>query len=529
MAFELFGLEIKKKRDRLEDIPQLDVEPNGSYVTTQASASQYDFDFISSTEVDLINSYRRISYMPEVASAIDKIINEIAIQDDQVDVVAVQTSKLVDNKIFDKKIIEKIEYEANNVFKLLDFNSTAHTKIRDWYVDSRIIFQKIIDPNRPSDGVLKLVQLDPRKIKRVEIVEETRDGLLKIIETFYVYMTNVQNGDIANYSTQHVQMTYSGYEMFRKNVSFKIRKDAIAYIDSGLVDRTSGISYGHMHKAVKIANQLDLVETAVIIYRLSRSSERRAIYVDAGNLPPTKSRELLEATKADFRNKVYYDSVRGTIEDKARVMAMQEDYFMLRRGGKNGTQIETLQSGENLGNIEDVIYFRNKLYEALSVPLSRFKSESGLFSNRSEIGRDELEFSEFITRLRIQFSNLFFDLLRTQLLLKKVISFDEWEKVKDNIFFEFNRNNYFSELKNIEMLERRLDAFEKAKSIIGVTRSMKWAQTDVLQMTQEEIDNEERMIEEEKDKYRKRQSDFADEDGSIEKPGSSRSYGDTTL
>ena len=510
---EIFGFEIRRKNDPIDDQALLDVEQTGAYVSTHAAASTYDFDFISATEVDLINSYRRISYQPEVASAVDKIINEMVILDDEKDVVAIETAKLVDEKIFSEEVAENIVVEFDRVIKMLDFNNTAHTKVRDWYVDSRICFQKVIDPKRPSLGVQKLVQLDPRKIKRIEIVDDLENGLLRVRDTFFVYVTSVQNGDMNNFNTQNIQMTMNDYELFRRNVSFRVHPDTITYVDAGLVDRTSGISYGHMHKAVKIANQLDLVETAVLIYRLSRSSERRAIYVDSGNLPPIKARELLETTKADFRNKTYYDSVRGSVEDKARIMSLQEDYFMLRRNGKNATQIETLQAGENLGQIEDVIYFREKLYTALSVPISRFKQDGGgLFSNKSEISRDELEFAEFVKRLRLQFSNVFYDILKTNLILKRIIKPEEWSKVRDNVKFIFNRDNYFAEVKEIEMLERRHAALDVVKEYIGVYYSNKEVRNSILQQTQEFMDEMDKQIKEEGTSYMDRNQPFPNED-----------------
>uniref|UniRef100_A0AAU8HXR5 Portal protein n=1 Tax=Rhizobium phage LG08 TaxID=3129229 RepID=A0AAU8HXR5_9CAUD len=510
---EFFGFEIKRRADKINDIPLLDIEQNGSYVSTNAAATSYDFDFISSTEVDLINSYRRIAHIPEVASAIDKIINEMVILDDERDVVKLETSKLVDQKIISEELADTINDEFVQVCRLLDFNNTAHTKVRDWYIDSRIVFQKVINPSKPSDGVQRMVQLDPRKIKRIEIVDDLENGLLKIKDTFFVYMTSLFNSDMNNFNTQNIQMSLNDYEQFRRNVSFRVHPDTITYVDSGLVDRTSGISYGNMHRAVKIANQLDLVETALLIYRLSRSSERRAIYVDSGNLPPIKARELLEATKADFRNKVYYDSVRGTVEDKARIMSMQEDYFMLRRNGKNATQIETLQAGENLGQIEDVIYFREKLFTALSVPLSRFREDGGgLFSNKSEISRSELEFSEFVKRNRLQFSHVFLDVLRTNLILKRIIKPDDWPRIKDGLRIIFNRDNYFAELKEIEMLERRHAALDTVKEYIGVYYSNKHVRNTILQQTQEQMEEMDKQIKEEGSEYLDRNQPFPNED-----------------
>ncbi|QIW87840.1 portal vertex of the head [Agrobacterium phage OLIVR5] len=510
---EFFGFEIKRRADKINDIPLLDIEQNGSYVSTNAAATSYDFDFISSTEVDLINSYRRIAHIPEVASAIDKIINEMVILDDERDVVKLETSKLVDQKVISEELADTINDEFVQVCRLLDFNNTAHTKVRDWYIDSRIVFQKVINPSKPSDGVQRMVQLDPRKIKRIEIVDDLENGLLKIKDTFFVYMTSLFNSDMNNFNTQNIQMSLNDYEQFRRNVSFRVHPDTITYVDSGLVDRTSGISYGNMHRAVKIANQLDLVETALLIYRLSRSSERRAIYVDSGNLPPIKARELLEATKADFRNKVYYDSVRGTVEDKARIMSMQEDYFMLRRNGKSATQIETLQAGENLGQIEDVIYFREKLFTALSVPLSRFREDGGgLFSNKSEISRSELEFSEFVKRNRLQFSHVFLDVLRTNLILKRIIKPDDWPRIKDGLRIIFNRDNYFAELKEIEMLERRHAALDTVKEYIGVYYSNKHVRNTILQQTQEQMEEMDKQIKEEGSEYLDRNQPFPNED-----------------
>lgn len=514
MEISLFGLKVFSTEDKSKQLGQLDVEQTGATVTTKAVAKLLEFDYISSSEVDLINSYRRISYMTEVSSAIDKIINEVVIQDDENPTVEVDTSRAVDEKLISDEISNKIEEEFKEVVKLLDFNNSAYQKVREWYIDGKIVFQKIIDPKRPKLGVQRLVQLDPRKMRRIQIVDEDVEGLLKLEDEFYVYTTELPNPEDQQAVSSTLRMTSADYDLYRKNILFKIKKDAIVYVDSGLIDRGSGINYGYLHKAVKIANQLDLVETSLIIYRLARSSERRAIYVDPGNLPPSKAREVLESVKNDFRNKTFYDSVRGTIEDKSRVLSLQEDYFMLRRNGKN-TEIETLQGGENLGNIEDVLYFRDKLFNSLNVPLSRFKDANSVFSNRSEIARDEMEFFQFIVRLRGQFSQVFYDILKTQLILKRIVSEEDWELVKDAITFRYNKDNFWAELKELEIIERRHSALETVKPYIGIYYSNKWVRTTVLGQTQEEIDLEDKQIKAEKNDFASRINPFTNQDGDV--------------
>lgn len=513
---ELFGFTLGRSK---KELPQLDVEQNGGALIAKSLSNVIDFDFTARSEVDLINAYRRISYMTEVSTAIDEIVNEIVVVDDINEVCTIETNRLEENGILSRSICEKIEEEFRSVIKLLKFNSTAYQKVREWYVDGKIVFQKVVDPNRPNRGIQKLVQLDPRKIRKVTVVDETSDGLLVPQEEFFVYVANQVDTNERLGSSFSIQMSSAEYsDFYRKNIVYKIKKDSLVYVDSGMIDKTSGISYGYLHKAVKIANQLDLLKTSLIIYRLARSSERRVIYVDPGNLPPTKAQERLESVKAEFRNKTYYDTVHGTVEDKARVMSLQEDYFMLRNGSKS-TEIDTLKSGENLGTIEDVLFFKEELYMGLNVPVSRFKDNSSPFnSSGNTISREEMKFHRFTTRCRSQFSELFSDVLMTQLVLKRIIRPEEWEVISENITYKFNKDNFFSEIKSLEELERRLATLEQAKPWIGVYFSNEDVRREILGQTSEKIEDIDKRIEEErtKKKYRDRDVELPDRTLDIE-------------
>jgi hypothetical protein len=497
----VFGYDLSLSKAKSEkNLKQIDLEANGSQVVSKSMARVFDFDFVARSEIDLVNAYRRISYMTEVSTAIDEIVNEMVVVDDETDVVQLDTTKLKEAKITSDGVIQAIEEEFNTVTQLLDFNNTAYTKARDWYVDGKIIFQKVIDTDKPKDGVKKLVQLDPRKVRRVTIVDEDHEGMFSIVEEFYVYAAIIPDKDDKLSSSFSMQMSMSDYnELRRANMIFRIEKDALIFVDSGLLDKSSGIAYGHLHKAVRVANQLDLVETALIIYRLARSSERRVIYVDPGNLPPTKAQQHLENVKAEFRNKTYYDTVQGTVEDKARVMSLQEDYFMLRNGNKT-TEITTLQAGENLGNIEDILFFRDKLLNSLNVPTSRFKENSSPFNAGTQISQEEVKFHRFVTRLRSQFSKIFLDLLETQLVLKKIIRPTEFLEIMQLLRFKYNKDGFFSEARDIEILERRLSTLESIKGYIGVYWPNEYIRTRVLGQTNEEIEYFDKKIKEESGK-----------------------------
>jgi hypothetical protein len=492
----IFGYDLKLSKQGSEaNLKQLDVEPNGSTIASKAMARVVDFDFVASSEIELVNSYRRISYMTEVSTAIDEIVNEIIVIDSDEDVIQIDTTLIHEEGGMSPAILKSVEEEFKKIVNLLDFNATAYNKVRDWYIDGKIIFQKVIDIKKPTNGLQKLVQLDPRKVRKITIVDEDSEGLLSIVEEFYVYTSMIPQKDGQLSSSFSVQMSMAEYnEMRRANLIFRIEKDALVFVDSGMIDKTSGISYGYLHKAVKIANQLDLVETSLVIYRLARSSERRVIYVDPGNLPPSKAQQHLENVKAEFRNKTYYDTVHGTVEDKARVMSLQEDFFMLRNGNKS-TEIDVLSSGENLGNIEDVLYFKDKLFISLNVPMSRFKDQTSIFSSGTQISRDELKFHRFITRLRAQFSSVFLDLLKTQLVLKKVIRPEEFDKIQEFVKFKYNKDNFFSEIRDIEELERRMQALEQMKPYIGVYWSSEFIRNKVLGQSREDIAEMDKQIE----------------------------------
>jgi len=483
---EFFGFEINRKKtkepERISFVP--DTESDGAGVIQSGGHfGQYlDVDGDkAANEIDLILKYRDVSTQPECDAAIEDIVNDSIIGDHDEAPVNIVLDKLEASD----NIKETIREEFDNILSLLSFNAYGHDTFRKWYIDGRLPYHIIIDDKSPAKGIQELRYIDPIKLRKVkEIIKETdpRTGaeIIKKGEEYFIFQDDKMN------SSQE---------------GLRIHPDAIAYCTSGMLssDRKRILSY--LHKALKPVNQLRMMEDSLVIYRISRAPERRIFYIDVGNLPKGKAEEYLKNIMNQYRNKLVYDASTGDIKDDKKHMSMLEDFFLPRREGGRGTEITTLPGGENLGQIDDIIYFQRKLYKALNVPVGRLTTEeSAQFSlgRASEISRDEVKFKKFVDRLRKRFSDLFIQLLKTQLLLKGIITKDDWADFKEDIAFDFIEDNYFSELKASEMYRERFEMLASLDEYVGKYISNEWVRKNVLRQSDEEIEDLDKQMEDEK-------------------------------
>ena len=444
-----------------------------------------DTDGRERTDLDLIRRYRDIAQQAECDTAIEDIINEgiVANQND----VAVEIT--LDRLPYPEKIKRKIRTEFHEVLRLLSFEQKGHDVFRRWYVDGRVFYHKIIDTKNPRRGITELRYIDPTKIKKVREVKKSIDKNTSIqmtekIEEYYIY----NEKGLASAGT-------SG-----SNQGLKIASDSISYCPSGLIDGNSGRVLSYLHKAIKPVNQLRMIEDALVIYRISRAPERRIFYIDVGNLPKIKAEQYLKDVMNRYRNKLVYDARTGEIRDDRNHMSMLEDFWLPRREGGRGTEITTLPGGSNLGEIDDIQYFQKKLYKSLNVPISRMDSEGGFSLGRaSEITRDELKFTKFVQRIRKKFVPLFTDILKTQLLLKGVIAPEDWPAIQEHLQYDFLQDGHFSELKDAELLNDRLSALDSIQSYIGTFFSKEYVLKKVLRMNDAEIADMNDQIRKERD------------------------------
>ena len=469
---QVFGFEIQRKKKPQQDSVVSPSSDDGSTVITTAAAGYYaqvmNLDTTIKNENDLIRRYREISQYPDCDSAIDDLTNEAIVADEDgppVEIVLedVKVSESIKNKIRD---------EFKNVISLLKFENRGHDIFRNWYIDGRLYYQILVDESNPKNGIAELRQVDPRKIRRIKNVtkDKTPQGVevIKKIEEYYIY----NDKGINDASTQ--------------GVKFPI--DSIIYTGSGVIDHNSGMMLSYLHKAIKIVNQLKMMEDALVIYRISRAPERRIFYVDVGNLPKIKAEQYVNDIMNKFRNKVVYDATTGEVRDDRKHMSLMEDFWMPRREGGKGTEITTLPGGQTLGQIEDIEYFQDKLYQALNVPASRLKSDSTFNLGRSsEINRDEIKFTKFVQRIRKKFSNLFLDALKTQLILKGIITLDDWDVLVQDIRFDFMKDNHFAEIKDAEIMQSRMNLLATIDPFVGKYYSPTYVKKHILRLTDEEI------------------------------------------
>ena len=469
---EIFGFEIKRKTPKKE-ISSVVTPSNVDGSTLVADASAYygltlDLDASIKGENDLIKRYREVSYYPDADNAIEDIVNESIVLDNQrlsVDVV------LDDLKASDN-IKDAIRKEFEEVYKLLDFDLRGHDIFRTWYVDGRLYYHIVVDPKNTKNGINELRFIDPRKIRKIKNYKKEKNDkgvdVVKDIEEYYIYNDKGITDSLAT--------------------GIKLSLDSVVFAPSGLTDLNSGMILSHLHKAIKPVNQLKMVEDSIVIYRISRAPERRIFYIDVGNLPKLKAEQYVNDIMNKFRNKVVYDASTGEVRDDRKHMSMLEDFWMPRREGGRGTEITTLQGGQNLGEIADVQYFQKKLYQSLNVPVTRLLSETGFNLGRaSEISRDELNFQKFIDRLRRKFSNIFYSILRVQLILKGIIKDQEWEQFSQDIRFDFLRDNFFTELKENEILTQRISMLNSIEQYIGKYYSINWVRKNILRQTEDDI------------------------------------------
>ena len=475
---ELFGFNItrvKPQTDPKQQFSQPQAEDGTQVVAAGGFFGSYlDMEGTAKTEQDLIRRYREIALHPECDMAIEDIVNEAITSNENRQSVKVVT----DNLDYSSAIKQKIETEFFEVLKMLQFNTRGHDLFRRWYVDGRIFFQKIIDADNPKNGITELKYLDPRKIKKIREVRKRRpEGM--------VSPTNI---NIADETVEYFVYNERGIQGSAAIQGIKIAVDTIAFCPSGMIDQNKNIVLSYLHKAIKPVNQLRMIEDAAVIYRIARAPERRIFKIDVGNLPKAKAESYLRDVMARYRNKLVYDASTGEIRDDRNYMSMLEDFWLPSREGGRGTDITTLPGGANLGEIADIEYFRAKLYRSLNVPVSRLEASQGFNLGRSsEISRDELKFTKFVGRLRKKFTELFNDLLRTQLIIKGVISETEWPLIRDSIFYDFLQDGHFAELKNTEMLRERLNLAREVRDYVGKYFSVNYVRRNILKQTESEI------------------------------------------
>jgi len=485
---EFFGFKITREKPKSD--------PKQSFSTPQAEdgtqvvaaggyfASHLDMEGNAKTEADLIRRYREISIHPECDMAIEDIINEAIVANENRQAVQLNTN----NVPYGRDIRRKIEDEFSEVLRLLQFNTRGHDIFRRWYVDGRIYYQKIIDTETGKKGITELKYLDPRKIKKIREVRKRRpDGVAPsatnlVDETMEYFLYNERG--VGGASLQGI----------------KIAVDTIAFCPSGIIDQNKNIILSYLHKAIKPVNQLRMIEDAAVIYRIARAPERRIFKIDVGNLPKMKAEQYLRDVMARYRNKLVYDAATGEIRDDRNYMSMLEDFWLPSREGGRGTDISTLPGGQNLGEITDLEYFRSKLYRSLNVPSSRLEASSGFNLGRStEITRDELKFTKFVQRLRKKFIELFNDILRTQLILKQIIAEEDWPMIRDNIFYDFLQDGHFAELKNAEMLKDRIALANDVRDYVGKYFSVEYVRKNILKQSDADIEKIDKQIKSEID------------------------------
>lgn len=520
---ELFGYKLSKKTE--EDKPggesfspprhddgAIEVESSESGVNYAGTLGYgFDIDAIPTGEYELISTYRELSLQPDIDEAIQEIVNEAVITDEYKQTVAV----VLDEVETSDAIKSKIRDEFDHILKLLKFKSNGYGLFRKWYVDGKIIMHKVVDKNKPTNGIIDIIDIDPINIKLVRELKKIRDGQIELydLQQTSEYFLFSQSPFTDGKSGSHTSAAGG-------STALKIAKESVTYVPSGLVNADAKMVLSYLYKCIKPYNNLRLLEDSVVVYRVSRAPERRIFYVDVGNLPKGKADQYLKDVINRFKNKIVYDVNKGTITNRKKFQSMMEDYWLPRREGGKGTEVTTLPGGENLGELGDVEYFKNKLYKSLNVPMSRFQQDGGAFNigRTSEITRDEIKFSKFINRLRKKFSGLFNDLLRTQLILKRIITKDEWEEWKEQISYDFLEDNYFQELKDSEILRERLETLQliQQTEIVGKYYSHDTIRRNILKQTEEEIEEEDKKIaEEEKDpKWKGEEGDFGVDTGS---------------
>ena len=489
--FSLFGFTISRQKDLEDAAAQQSFAPptsdDGALTITSAAhyGTYVDLDGTAKNEVELISRYREMAMQPEIESAIDDIVNEAIVQDDDGKI----TQIILDDLKQNEKIKKAIKEEFNIILRLLNYQNLAQDIFRRYYVDGRMYFHIIIDREQPQDGIKELRYIDPRRLRKVREIKKQKDErtgaeIMQPVNEYYIYNDKVVSGSASNFGP----------------VGVRITTDSIISVTSGLMDSRRAVVLSYLHKAIKPLNQLRMIEDATVIYRISRAPERRIFYIDVGNLPKLKAEQYLRDIMIKYKNKLVYDANTGEVRDDRKFMSMMEDFWLPRREGGKGTEITTLPGGQNLGELEDVKYFQKKLYGALCVPISRLEPNQGFSLGRtSEITRDELKFSKFVDRLRSKFSEVFNQALRVQCVLKGICTDEEWETFKEDIHYDYIKDNNFSEMKEAELMSQRLTLLSSVDPYTGRYFSQRWIQQNVLRLSDDEILEMDEQIEKEKE------------------------------
>ena len=479
-GFNILGFEIKRKRGGTNGGAVVPPSNDDGSTVVNSAAAYYglvvDLEGIVKNENDLIRRYRESAQYADCDMAIEDIVNEAVVTGADGKTV---TLVLDDLKVSDS-IKTKMRDEFDSILRLYDFEERGHDMFRQWYIDGRMYYHIVLDEKNLKAGIQELRQIDPRKVRKIKNIKREKNDkgieVVKSVEEFYLY----NDKGISEQTTQGLRLS----------------TDSVIYATSGLIDSNTNMVLSYLHKAIKPVNQLKIMEDALVIYRISRAPERRIFYIDVGNLPKVKAEQYVNDIMVKFRNKVVYDATTGEVRDNRQHLSLMEDFWMPRREGGKGTEITTLQGGQNLGQIEDIQYFQNKLYQALNVPLSRLQPQQNFSLGRSaEITREEIKFNKFVERLRKKFSTLFRDALRVQLIVKGIIRPDEWDDIAQQIRFDYQRDNHFAELKDSEILNNRLALLQTIDPFVGKYFSTAWIRKEVLRMTEDDIKDIDKQME----------------------------------
>ena len=500
---KLFGFSIDDGKNKspsvISPVPKTNQDGVDNYISSGFYGSYLDIEGVYKTEHDLIRRYREMALHPEADGAIEDVVNEAIVSDLYDSPVEIELSNLNAGDSLKRAIRE----EFKNIKEIMDFDRKAHEIFRNWYIDGRVYYLKVIDVKNPLAGIQDLRYIDPMKMKFVR-QQKKEDPRTKIQVGSQAGAESVNEPEIEEYFLYTAKPNYNSGMVAgsgAKRGSVKIAKDSVVYCSSGLVDRNKGTVLSYLHKAIKALNQLRMIEDSLVIYRLSRAPERRIFYIDVGNLPKVKAEQYLKEVMSRYRNKLVYDANTGEVRDDRKFMSMMEDFWLPRREGGRGTEITTLPGGQNLGELSDIEYFQKKLYRALGVPESRIAADGGFNLGRSsEILRDELKFAKFVGRLRKRFSAMFNDMLRTQLILKNIVTPEDWETMGEHIQYDFLYDNQFAELKESEMLQSRLGNLATIEPYIGKFYSTEYVRKKILRQTDSEIIEIDEQIEDEIEK-----------------------------
>ena len=498
MAIKLFGFTLGRddvvQRQNPEQpsfaLPTETMDDGAVTITQNAHYGTYvDLEGSVRNEIELVSRYREMANHPELEMAIDDIVNEAITHDESGRTLDIVLDKLKQPDTIKKKIAEEFE----NILKLLNFSNLADDLFKRWYIDGRIYYHIVVDESKPKEGIQELRYIDPRKIRKVREIKKGSDPktgalIIKSLAEYYVYN---DRGTVTQSYTSSV------------NAGLRIAPESILNVNSGLMDAKNTFVISYIHKAIKPLNQLRMIEDAVVIYRVSRAPERRVFYIDVGNLPKGKAEQYLRDVMIKYKNKIVYDAATGEVRDDRKHMSMLEDFWLPRREGGKGTEITTLAAGQNLGELADVVYFRQKLLNALNVPISRLEPQQGGMiglGRTTEVTRDEVKFAKFVARLRNKFSQIFDYALRTQLSLKGICSVEEWDDFKEDIYYEFKKDNNFTEMREAELLKERMSVLQLVDPYIGKYYSLNWVKQNILQFTEEEIEKMDEEMKDEEDK-----------------------------